>query len=97
VREHNVALAEYGQAALARALGVDAAGLPGDPGVSMRLVPLPLDLSDGFDFQAVVSDRLGIETAVVPWNGHTLMRVSANVYNAPAEYDRLAEGLPGLL
>lgn len=97
VREHNVALAEYGQAAVARALGVDPSGLPGDPGVSMRLVPLPLDLDDGFDFQAVVSDRLGIETAVVPWNGHTLMRVSANVYNAPAEYDRLAAGLPGLL
>lgn len=97
VRAHNEELAVYGQAVLAQALGVDPTTLPGDPGVSMRLVPLPLDISDGFDFQAVVSDRLGVETAVVPWNGHTLMRVSANVYNAPAEYDRLAEGLPGLL
>lgn len=94
---HNVALAEYGQEVVARALGVDPATLPGDPGVSMRLVPLPMDISDGFDFQAVVSDRLRIETAVVPWNGSTLMRLSANVYNAPAEYDRLAAGLPDLV
>ncbi|ACU74418.1 aminotransferase class V [Catenulispora acidiphila DSM 44928] len=97
VREHNVKLAEYGQAALASALDVDPATLPGDPGVSMRLVPLPVPYDDPRDLQAEISDRLGVEVSVPKWNGLTLLRVSANVYNAPAEYDRLAAGIRALL
>jgi len=95
-REHNEKLADYGQSVLADALGLGAADLYADAGVSMRTVPIPVDLSGGLDFQAVVSDRLGIETAVVEWNGKAMLRVSANVYNAPGEYERLAEGLPTL-
>jgi isopenicillin-N epimerase len=97
VREHNVKLAEYGQAALASALDVDPATLPGDAGVSMRLVPLPVPYDDPRDLQAEISDRLGAEVSVPKWNGRTLLRVSANVYNAPAEYDRLAAGIRALL
>jgi isopenicillin-N epimerase len=95
-REHNEKLADYGQSVLAQALEIDPAGLYADPGVPMRTVPIPVDLSGGYDFQAVVSDELGIEVAVVGWNDRALLRVSANVYNAPAEYERLAAGLPGL-
>lgn len=97
VREHNVKLAEYGQAALASALDVDPATLPGDAGVSMRLVPLPVPYDDPRDLQAEISDRLGVEVSVPKWNGLTLLRVSANVYNAPAEYDRLAAGIRAVL
>ncbi|MFL6114861.1 MAG: aminotransferase class V-fold PLP-dependent enzyme [Catenulispora sp.] len=97
VREHNVKLAEYGQAALAAALDVDPATLPGDPGVPMRVVPLPVAFDDPRDLQAEISDRLGVEVSVPKWNGRTLLRVSANVYNAPAEYDRLAAGIRALL
>ena len=97
VREHNVKLAEYGQAALASALDVDPARLPGDPGVPMRVVPLPVAFDDPRDLQAEISDRLGVEVAVPKWNGRTLLRVSANIYNAPAEYDRLAAGIKSLL
>jgi isopenicillin-N epimerase len=97
VREHNVKLAEYGQAALAAALDVDPATLPGDAGVPMRVVPLPVPFDDPRDLQAEISDRLGVEVSVPKWNGLTLLRVSANVYNAPAEYDRLATGIRSLL
>jgi isopenicillin-N epimerase len=97
VREHNVKLAEYGQAALAAALEVDPATLPGDAGVSMRLVPLPVPFDDPRDLQAEISDRLGVEVSVPKWNGQTLLRVSANVYNAPVEYDRLAAGIRSIL
>ena len=97
VREHNVKLAEYGQAALAAALDVDPATLPGDPGVPMRVVPLPVPFDDPRDLQAEISDRLGVEVSVPKWNGRTLLRVSANVYNAPAEYDRLAAGIRSVL
>lgn len=97
VREHNVKLAEYGQAALAAALDLDPAALPGDAGVSMRLVPLPVPFDDPRDLQAEISDRLGVEVSVPKWNGQTLLRVSANVYNAPAEYDRLAAGIKSVL
>lgn len=97
VREHNVKLAEYGQAALAAALEVDPATLPGDAGVSMRLVPLPVPFDDPRDLQAEISDRLGVEVSVPKWNGRTLLRVSANVYNAPVEYDRLAAGIRSIL
>jgi isopenicillin-N epimerase len=97
VREHNVKLAEYGQAALASALDVDPATLPGDPGVPMRIVPLPVPYNDPRDLQAEISDRLGVEVSVPKWNDQTLLRVSANVYNAPAEYDRLAAGIRSVL
>jgi isopenicillin-N epimerase len=96
VRTHNVKLVEHGHSMLAEALGWDLADLPGDDGVSMRVVPLPVDVSGGFDFQGVVSDTLRIETGVNPWNGRTLLRICANVYNHPGEYERLAERLPSL-
>ena len=41
VRRHNVELAVAGQLEVARGLGLDPAGLPRDPAVSMQLVPLP--------------------------------------------------------
>ncbi len=31
------------------------------------------------------------------WNGQALMRLSAQVYNRPEEYERLAAKLPALL
>jgi isopenicillin-N epimerase len=35
--------------------------------------------------------------SVPKWNGQTLLRISANIYNAPAEYDRLAAGIRSVL
>ena len=101
VQQHNAALAAYGQAVVARALDVE---LP-DAGVSsplaMRLVPLPDGVvHHGEDAHALwrrIRDELFCEVAVTSWNGRGLLRVAANVYNRPGEYERLAETLAKLL
>jgi isopenicillin-N epimerase len=38
-----------------------------------------------------------VEAAPISWNGRGYLRLSAQVYNAPAEYDKLSEGIPDLL
>src|SRR5213593_2231569 len=47
--------------------------------------------------QARFANMLGVEAAHISWNGRGYLRLSAQVYNAPAEYDKLAEGISDLL
>lgn len=102
VRAHNDTLARYGQHVVATALGLDPSGLP-DPGgpLPMRLIPLPAngsaDPADAVRLRDRISDELRAEVAVNPWHGRLLLRLAAQVYNRPDEYERLAEGLPELL
>jgi isopenicillin-N epimerase len=102
VREHNDTLARYGQHVVATALGVDPASLP-DPGgpLPMRLIPLPpngsADMEDAVRLRERISDELRAEVSVNPWQGRLLLRLAAQVYNRPDEYERLAEELPKLL
>jgi isopenicillin-N epimerase len=93
VREHNERLVRFGQQVIADAVG---ATVIEQPGLAMRLVPLPA----GTDYAAIrrrISEDLATEVAVTTWNGQTLMRLSAQVYNRPGEYERLAAKLPALL
>ena len=65
----------------------------------MRVIPLPVH---GDDAAAVrlrdrIADELRAEVAVNSWHGGLLLRLCAQVYNRPDEYERLAEGLPKLL
>ena len=46
---------------------------------------------------ARIAEALGCEVAVTVWNARGFIRLSAQIYNRPADYDRLAEGLPRLL
>lgn len=100
LREHNRELAAYGQRVLGAALELDTDHLPQDP-VSMRVLPLPAGAGSSPEtadaLQATIAARLGAETALVAWRDQGMLRVSAQVYNAPEEYDRLAAGLPALL
>ncbi|HEX6685868.1 MAG TPA: aminotransferase class V-fold PLP-dependent enzyme [Candidatus Limnocylindrales bacterium] len=102
VQRHNVALAAYGQRVIAEALGVESARLL-EPGahVSMRVIPLPdglvTDFATAHALRNRIADELKIETAVNPFQGRGLLRVSAQIYNSEDEYDRLAETLPALL
>ena len=103
VRQHNAALVAYGQRAVGGALGLAPADLP-DPGVpaaSMRIVPLPAGLAttvpEAHALRQHIADKLAVETAVNAWGGRGWLRLSAQVYNRPEEYDRLAERLPPLL
>lgn len=103
VRAHNAALAAYGQRVVGAALGLTAADLPdpGDPTASMRILPLPAGLAtttpEAHALRQHIADKLAVETAVNAWGGRGWLRLSAQVYNHPDEYDRLAELLPPLL
>jgi isopenicillin-N epimerase len=102
VRAHNAALAVYGQHVIATALGLDPTALP-DPGgpLPMRLVPLPGNGSVTTEAATAlrnrIADELRTEVAVNAWRDRLLLRICAQVYNRPEEYERLAEALPDLL
>ena len=103
VREHNAALVSYGQRVVAEALrlGPDDLPDPGVPGVSMRVLPLPAGMAttaaEAHALRQHIADKLATETAINAWGGRGWLRLSAQVYNRPEEYDRLAERLPALL
>jgi isopenicillin-N epimerase len=103
VRAHNAALAAYGQRVVGEALGLAPADRPqpGGPTMAMRLLPLPAGLATTFPeataLRLHIADKLATETQIVPWGGRGWLRLSAQVYNRPEEYERLAERLPPLL
>ncbi len=105
VMAHNRRTALEGRNLLCRALGIDSpapdemigalAAVPLPPG-SGKPSPSPLytdPLQDALLFQ----ER--IEVPIVPWPRppSRLLRISAQLYNVPEEYQRLAEVLPRLL
>jgi isopenicillin-N epimerase len=102
VQAHNAALAAYAQRVVGEALGLAPTDLPdpGGPG-AMRIVPLPAGMATTqVEAQALrqhIADKLATETAVNAWGGRGWLRLSAQVYNRPEEYERLAERLPSLL
>lgn len=103
VRRHNAALAAYGQRVVGEALGLAPTELPdpGGPEVAMRILPLPTGMVTTFEeaiaLRTRISETLATEVAIGAWNGRGWLRLCGQVYNRPQEYDRLAEGLPGLL
>lgn len=101
LRRHNVELAVAGQRELARALRLADGDLPRDPAVSMQLVPLPDGVAADREAAAVLQDRIGeesaVEVAITVFDGRGFVRLSAQAYNAPADYRRLAADLPSLL
>ena len=103
VRRHNSALAAYGQAVVGAALGLPPAHLPrpGAEPVGMRIIPLPAgvagDPAAAVALRRLISDRLAAEVAVNAWQGRGYLRLSGQVYNRAADYDRLAARLPQLL
>jgi isopenicillin-N epimerase len=103
VREHNAALAAYGQRVVGDALGLEAGDRPhsGGPTVSMRILPLPAGLAtttaEAVALRLHIADKLATEVNVNAWGGRGWLRLCAQVYNRAEEYDRLAERLPALL
>lgn len=99
VRTHNAALAAYGQDRLVEQAGLRP--LPAMSGLGMRAVRLPPGCAESEHgakaFMAAVRRRLGARIAVRPWAGGGVLRISAQVYNRPEEYRRLAAGLGELL
>jgi isopenicillin-N epimerase len=98
VRAHNAALATYGQHTICAALDVEPPDV-GTPAPSMRLVPLPevmLDPETAAPVRTALHDE-GFEYALSRFAGQAYLRLSAHVYNAPAEYDAIGAVLRKLL
>jgi isopenicillin-N epimerase len=100
VRRHNHELVAYGRATVADALGTDTQ-VPESSFGSMAVVALPGDEGSTREEAMALQDRLyqaeRIEMPFAAWNDRGYVRLSAQVYNAPAEYDRLARALPEVL
>ncbi|MET8947543.1 aminotransferase class V-fold PLP-dependent enzyme [Streptomyces sp. NPDC004542] len=92
VRRHNAELAAYGAAVVAEAVGATTT-VPG-PFTGMRAVALPpgigTDTPAAKTFQDHLAQRAATETTVVSAHGRGWLRLSAQVYNSPAEYEQLA-------
>lgn len=98
VRAHNVALAAWGRDLLQGALRTAPVACRH---ASMTLVGLPdgvaTTLVDARALRQVLAEAHGIETMVVAHEGRGYLRLSAYVYNAPADYRRLATAVTGVL
>ena len=101
VWQHNIALVGYGQRIVAEALGLDPDRLVVEPALSMRPLALPAGVAatsaDAYALMGRIATELLVETAISPWNGVGVLRLSAQLYNCPADYETLASGLPRLL
>ncbi len=97
VTVHNHALAALGRATVAGALGTGRL-VDDDRFGSMSLVALPAgwvrDGENALELQATLRDRHRVEVPVIWWDGRAFLRLSAQVYNAPDDYARLAAVLP---
>jgi isopenicillin-N epimerase len=100
LRHHNHALVERGRRVLAEALGTEMQVPEGSFG-SMAIVALPDGIGatkeEAQAIQASLYETEHIEVPFGPWNDTCYIRLSAQVYNAPAEYERLAHVLPPVL
>jgi isopenicillin-N epimerase len=100
VRAHNEALVGWAQLRVAEILGIPTSGLRHDPGLSMALVQLPAGRADTREQTQRIQEHmagLGVEMAIGCWNGRGVIRLSAQVYNQPSDYERLAIGVRDLL
>jgi isopenicillin-N epimerase len=102
LRRHNRELAALGRDIVGQAVGgrgewSEAEGLF----EAMTLVALPDGLVTSMDSGKAISQRLArehrVEAALFPWRDRGFLRLSAQAYNAPEEYERLAAALASLL
>lgn len=97
IRNHNNSLAAWAQQFLAREWSVDPLCPPPLLG-SMATLPLPGKLArmtadQGASFQQSLYDQDRVEAPRVDWQGQWHIRVSAQTYNRPEDYQRLAKAI----
>ena len=106
VMAHNRALALAARRLLARTLGIPAPSpdgmigalaalpIPDAPGQQSMKSPLYLD-----PLQDILLERHRIEVPIIPWPAppRRVLRISAQLYNALPQYERLAQALAELL
>ena len=93
-RNHDLAL--RGRDILSRALGIAA---PAPDHILGSMAALPLPDGDADALHDALLDEFKIEVPIMPWPDATkrLVRVSAQLYNDQAEYERLADALRALV
>lgn len=107
VRKRNNALAQTGQQLIAAEIGVSASlesmpggGTGGCYPIPMRLLPVP-GVAATREAAVAFTNRLAIDYAIEcpvdVWNGQVLLRISAQLYNAIGDYERLATALKEIL
>ncbi|MFF8375731.1 aminotransferase class V-fold PLP-dependent enzyme [Streptomyces sp. NPDC015661] len=99
VRAHNSALAAHGAGLLAELPGVTP--LPADDRLALRALRLPSRFArtrpEAEALREEIAVRVGCRVLVWPWQGGGGIRICGQIYNRPAEYERLARGLRSLL
>jgi isopenicillin-N epimerase len=102
VRKHNRELAAYGSDIVREATGTPrvvehAEGL--FEAMTLVAMPpgLPMTKESGEALAKRIAQELRAEVAIFPWQKYGFIRLSAQAYNSPADYERLAEGLQGVL
>ena len=102
VRRHNRELAALGRDIVRQAVGGRPAWSEAD-GLfeAMTVVALPDGLVTSMESGKAIARRLArehrIEAALFPWRDRGFLRLSAQAYNAPEEYERLGAALADLL
>lgn len=103
VHAHNHALARWGGRVVAEAVGGarPVPDLPGNYG-AMAIIEIttrfnPPTIDEARAMQARLYERDRIEVPFMQVDGRTFVRLSAQVYNAPQEYERLGAALHRLL
>jgi isopenicillin-N epimerase len=97
VMDHNHRMALWAHELLCRKWGVKPMSpLDGSLLGSMATVSLPppleaLSVEQCEALQQRLYSEFGIEVPLMRWNGRVCLRVSCQVYNSPAEYERVAE------
>jgi len=100
---HNHALARYGRRVIAEAID---GGLPVPDGPqcygAMALIEItnrfnPPTIEEARAMQAALYERDRIEVPFMQVDGRTFVRISAQAYNAPQQYERLGDALRHLL
>ena len=97
IAERSRAMADEGAAVVAAALPEADGPTPVETAPCMRLVALPAGVASTPGDADALYERLstrGFEVQVVSYGGRGHLRLSAAVYNEPADYERLAKALP---
>ena len=100
VRSHNRALATDGRATIAEVIGAPCV-IPASMTGSMALIPFRAGIAATKDAARALQARIladaAVEVPISAWEGRGLMRISAQIYNEPGDYERLANALPATL